>query len=226
MPCGRLSPTVWRRIIRSMRETADNWLDEDLAADPDWAWVAAAERAAAALGRAGDDCRHHWRALAAASAPLAAGDPRRAAAALGEALALARAGEIAAAGGQLDVAATALAAADDWLAAVRRHPRARSSTFHFRLERRHAGTFAGPLQRRLAAQLAPLVGLPGDWRRALAGGGAAAIGSPLFADGVALRPGAFARLAVERGWAVDRPALLDDEGRLMAACLFAPRPQP
>jgi len=197
-----------------------------MAADPDWVWIAAAERAAAALCSPDDGRVQHWRALVESSARLVAGDPRRATAALGEALALARGGDFAAADARLNAAGDALVAVGDWLAAARTQARARSSIFHFRLERRHGKSFAGPVQRRMAVQLASLAELPEVWRRVLAADAAMAVESLAFADGVALHPGAFARLAAERGWAVDRPAVLDDEGRLMAACLFAPRPWP
>lgn len=171
--------------------------------DAELTWEQAQEAAAEALA-AGDwpQAISLWTVgLELARATFGAGDPRLATSLANQAVALRRSGDDGAAGPLFDEALAVWARSGPWVLALEPERRARSSTFHLRLETRHAGDY----RRRTRARYA-----------ALAEEGRAAVEA--LRDGRAAARGALAR------WRGERPAGYVDARRLLAAVLLLADP--
>ncbi|MGF1608524.1 MAG: hypothetical protein ACFCUQ_03955 [Kiloniellales bacterium] len=168
---------------------AAGWRAEDLQ------WERLQERAASAPD---EQAAPLWaEALRLARANFAANDPRLAASLANQAVALRRAGDDSLAGDLLDEALRIWDAAPAWIESMKPERRARSSTFHLRLESKHRGGYEQFSRERY---------------QALAAEGRAAT--------LALKTRATSdddRLA---RWRKDKPAGFTDGRKLMAAALL------
>lgn len=166
-------------------------------------WEQVQEAAAEALA-AGDwpQAGEYWAVgLDLARKALAPEDPRLAASLANRALALRRAGDDAAAGALFDEARAVWARAGPWVRALAPERRARSSTYHLRLETRYPGGYDRQARARYLA---------------LAEEGAGAVEA--LEGGRAPARGALAR------WRRERPAGYVDARKLLAAVLLLADP--
>lgn len=173
------------------------WSEEELT------WEQIQETAAEAL-LAGD-----WRqasslwafGLDLARVSFDASDPRLATSLANKAVALRRDGKVAAAGDLFDEALAVWACSGPWVLALAPERRARSSTFHLRLERRHPGGYDPQARARYTA-----------------------LAEQGQSDTKALKEGGQApRGALER-WQKERPAGYVDARKLLAAVLLLADP--
>ncbi len=168
------------------------WREEELA------WERLQERglAHAAAGEAGQAAACWAEALRLARAQFAPNDPRLAASLGNHAVALRRAGDGVPARGLLEEALLVWDSAEPWVAALEPERRARSSTFHLRLQSKHPGGYDHFSKARYAA----LVEEGRAVTRALAAGGGS--------------DAAEARLA---RWRKEKPEGFTDARKLIAA---------
>ncbi len=189
-PTSAVDPRVLEALIRA------GWREAE------FAWETRQAEAAEhdAAGRH-DEAAALWaEGLRLARATFAANDPRLAASLANQALALRRAGRDQAARALLEEALLAWDASGPWVAALALERRARSSTFHLRLEANHPGGYAHHSQERY---------------QALAAEGRAAL--------LALRDGREGEDDRLTRWHRERPEGYTDARKLLAAvCLIAP----
>ena len=190
-PTSAVDPRVLEALIRA------GWREAELA----WETRQAEAAEHDASGRH-DEAAALWaEGLRLARETFAGNDPRLAASLANQAQALRRAGRDEAARGLFEEALLAWDASGPWVAALAPERRARSSTFHLRLEAKHPGGYAQSSRERT---------------QALAAEGRAALTA--LRDG---REGGDDRLA---RWRSDRPEGYTDARKLMAAVLLIAAP--
>jgi hypothetical protein len=189
-PTSAVDPRVLEALIRA------GWREAELA----WETRQAEAAEHDASGRH-DRAAALWaEGLRLARATFAANDPRLAASLANQALALRRAGGDEAARALFEEALLAWDASGPWLAALAPERRARSSTFHLRLEAKHPGGYAHHSRERYQA-------LAAEGRTAL----------------LALRDGREGEDDRLTRWHRERPEGYTDARKLLAAvCLIAP----
>ncbi len=186
-PTSAVDPRVLEALIRA------GWREAELA------WERCQE-SAGDLNAGGkfEDAATLWaEALRLAREHFAGNDPRLAASLANQAVALRRAGRDEAARALFEEALLAWDASGPWVAALAPERRARSSTFHLRLEAKHPGGYAQHSRART---------------QALAGAGRAAI--------LALRDGGEGEDERLARWHKERPQGYSDARKLMAAALL------
>jgi len=189
-PTSAVDPRVLEALIRA------GWREAELA----WETRQAEAAEHDASGRRGAAAALWAEGLRLARAAFAGNDPRLAASLANQAQALRRAGRDQAAHALFEEALLAWDASGPWVAALAPERRARSSTFHLRLEAKHPGGYAHHSRERYEA-------LAAEGRAALLA----------LRDG---REGGDDRLA---RWHKERPEGYTDARKLLAAvCLIAP----
>lgn len=174
--------------------------------EAEWRWERLQEQAADfnAAGDAAEAARSWAEALRLARAQFETNDPRLAASLTNHALALRRAGDAEAARALLDEAMLIWDASGSWIEAMGEDRRARSSTFHLRLESKHKGGYEHLWRMRYLA----LAALGRDATLAHKGG------APTDQ-----RPDEAPDDRLGR-WRKDRPERFSDARKLMAAALL------
>ncbi len=186
-PTWAVDPRVLEALVRA------GWREAELA----WETRQAEAAEYDASGRR-DQAAALWaEGLRLARATFAGNDPRLAASLANQAQALRRAGRAAAARALFEEALLAWDASGPWVAALAPERRARSSSFHLRLESKHPGGYAHHSRERYET-------LAAEGRAALLA----------LRDG---REGADDRLA---RWAKERPEGYTDARKIMAAVLL------
>ncbi len=186
-PTSAVDPRVLEALVRA------GWREAELA----WETRQAEAAQHGASGRH-DEATALWaEGLRLARATFAGNDPRLAASLANQAQALRRAGRDQAARALFEEALLAWDASAPWLAALAPERRARSSTFHLRLEANHPGGYAHHSRERTQA-------LAAEGRTAL----------------VALRDGTPPPFDGPARWARERPEGYTDARKLLAAVLL------
>ncbi len=191
-PTSAVDPRVLEALIRA------GWREAELA----WETRQAEAAGHDASGR-NDEAAAHWaEGLRLARATFAGNDPRLAASLANQAQALRRAGRDQAARALFDEAVLVWDASAPWVAALAPERRARSSTFHLRLEAKHPGGYEHHSRARYEA---------------LAAEGRAAEGRAAL---LALRDQQPPPFDGPARWAKERPEGYTDARKLMAAVLL------